>query len=89
MSQEITAKQLLFSTPNGRRPRGRPRTRWRDYIEDLGWSRLEIPPEELPPIAEDRDLWKSQLELLPSNPPKDTRVPKIDRLTSYFCLNQD
>ena len=35
MSQERTAKKLLCSTPIGRRPRGRPRTRWRDYVEDL------------------------------------------------------
>ena len=35
MSQERTAKKRPCSTPIGRRPRGRPRTRWRDYIEDL------------------------------------------------------
>ena len=35
MSQERTAKKLLCSTPIGRRPRGRPRTRWRDYLEEL------------------------------------------------------
>ena len=47
MSQERTAKKLLCSTPIGRRPRGRPRTRWRDYVEDLSWSRLGIPAEHL------------------------------------------
>ena len=49
MSQERTAKKLLCSTPIGRRPRGRPRTRWRDYVEDLSWSRLGIPAEHLYP----------------------------------------
>ena len=55
MSQERTAKKLLCSTPIGRRPRGRPRTRWRDYVEDFSWSRLGIPTEHLSFIAEDRD----------------------------------
>ena len=40
MSQEITAKKLLCSTPIRRRPVGRLRPRWRDYVEDLSWSRL-------------------------------------------------
>ena len=55
MSQERTAKKLLCSTPIGRRHKGRPRTRWRDYVEDLSWSRLGIPAEHLSFVAEDRD----------------------------------
>ena len=47
MSQERTAKKLLCSAPIGRRPRGRPRTRWRDYAKDLSWSRLGIPAEHI------------------------------------------
>ena len=39
MSQERTAKKLLCSTPIDQRPR----TRWRDYVEDLSWFRLGIP----------------------------------------------
>ena len=54
MSQE-RAKTLLCSTPIGRRPRGRPTTRWRDYVEDLSWFRLGIPAEHLSFVAEDRD----------------------------------
>ena len=37
----------------GRRPRGRPRTRWQDYVEVLSWSRLGIPAEHLSFVAED------------------------------------
>ena len=66
MSLKRTAKKLLCSTPIGRRPRGRPRTRWRDYIKDLSWSRLGILAEHLSFVAEDRDAWRLQLELLPS-----------------------
>ena len=32
---ERTTKKLLCSTPIGRKPRGRPKTGWRDYVEDL------------------------------------------------------
>ena len=35
MSKERPAKKLLCSTPIGRRPRGRPRTRWRDDVKIL------------------------------------------------------
>ena len=35
MPQERTAKKLDCSTPIGRRPRGRPRTRWREYVKIL------------------------------------------------------
>ena len=81
MFQERTAKKLLCSTPIGRRPRGRPRIRWRDYVEDHSWSRLGIPAEHLSFVVENRDAWRIQLELLPPRPPKDKRVQKIDR---YF-----
>ena len=58
MSQERTAKQLFCAAPISRRPRGRPRTRWRDYVEDLSWSRFGIPAEHLSFVAEDRDAWR-------------------------------
>ena len=68
MVQERTAKKLFCSTPIGRRPRGRPRTRWRDYVKDLSWSRLGIPAEHLSFVAKDRDACRLQLELLPPRP---------------------
>ena len=74
MTQNRTAKQLLYSTPSSRRPLGRPRTRGRDYVKDLGWSCLGIPPKHLPLVAQDRDAWKVQLQTLPPRPPKDKRV---------------
>ncbi|KAI3372524.1 hypothetical protein L3Q82_023001, partial [Scortum barcoo] len=30
--------------PTGRRPRGRPRTRWRDYVSRLAWRTPQGPP---------------------------------------------
>ena len=41
-------KRCIFS---GRRPRGRPRTRWRDYVSRLAWEHLGVPPEELEEVA--------------------------------------
>ena len=35
MPPERLPKQALLAKTNGRRPVGRPRTRWTDYIEDL------------------------------------------------------
>ena len=58
MSHERTAKQLMNALPSGKKPRGRLRTRWRNYVEDLAWSRLGIPPAELPLAAGDRDAWR-------------------------------
>ena len=46
MTDDRTAHQLLLALPSGRRPRGCPRIRWRNYAEDLAWSRLGIPPTE-------------------------------------------
>ena len=76
---ELTAKQLMDALSSGKKPRGQPRTRWRNYAEDLAGSRLdtlpgsrlETLPEELPLVAKDRDVWRSQLELLPMQPQKD------------------
>ncbi|KAK7940110.1 hypothetical protein WMY93_003436 [Mugilogobius chulae] len=39
--------EVFRACPTGRRPRGRPRTRWRDYVSRLSWERLGILPEEL------------------------------------------
>ena len=34
--------EVYQSHPNGRKPSGRPRTRWRDYIFHLVWNCLRI-----------------------------------------------
>ena len=42
MPQERLPKQALLAKANGRRPVGRPRNGWTNYIEDLGWNRLGL-----------------------------------------------
>ncbi|KAK3523969.1 hypothetical protein QTP70_017490, partial [Hemibagrus guttatus] len=36
--------EVFRACPTGKRPRGRPRTRWRDYVSRLAWERLGVPP---------------------------------------------
>ena len=63
-----TRKQALLAKANGRRPVGRPRTKWTNYIEDLGWNRLGLHPSEMMDVMEDREEWQLNLKLLPSQP---------------------
>ena len=64
MPQERLPKQTLLAKANERRPVGRPRTRWTDYIEDLGWNRLGLHPSEMMEVMENREAWRLNLELL-------------------------
>ncbi|TWW73664.1 Insulin receptor [Takifugu flavidus] len=66
--------EVFRACPSGRRPPGRPRTRWRDYVSRLAWERLGIPPDELEEIIL---KWK---------PPNDPN----GNITHYlvFCQRQ-
>ena len=55
--QKRLPKQDLLAEANGRRPVGRPRSRWTNYIEDLGWNRLGLHPSEMMGVMEDREVW--------------------------------
>ncbi|KAL3052884.1 hypothetical protein OYC64_005410 [Pagothenia borchgrevinki] len=61
-------RQVFQARPAGRRPRGRPRTRWRDYISSLAWELLGIPQSELVDVAREREVWGLLLKLLPPQP---------------------
>ena len=76
MPQERLPKQALLATANGRRPVGRPRTRWTDYIEDLGWNRLGLGPSEMMEVMEDREVWRLNLEILPPATLTEKRATK-------------
>ena len=58
-------REVFLACPTGRRPRGRPRTRWRDYISSLAWELLGIPQSELASEAREREDLGSLLKLLP------------------------
>ena len=63
-----------------RRPRSCPRTRSQNYVKDLCWSRLGIPPENRSFVADSRDAWRLQLELLSPRFLKDRRGSKNCRI---------
>jgi len=68
MPQEKLPRQALLAKVKEERPVGRPRTRWADYIKDLGWNRLGLQPSEMLEVVADRDVWRLNLELLPPQP---------------------
>ena len=39
-----------------KRPVGRPRLRWLNHIEGLGWNRLGLSLSEMEEVVEDRDM---------------------------------
>ena len=52
----------------GRRPQGRPRTRWRDYISRLAWESFVVFLVELMEAAGGSEVWASLLGLLSLRP---------------------
>ena len=90
MSHERSAKQLMDAFSSCKRLRGRLRSRWPDYDENLAWSCVGIPLAESPLVAKDWDAWRSQLKLLPTQLQKDTRK-KRNTLNQFnvFPKNDD
>jgi len=68
MPHERLPKQALLAKVKGKRPVGRPRIRWADYIEDLGWNCLGLQPSKMLEVVADRDVWRLNLEQLPPQP---------------------
>ncbi|KAK3561362.1 hypothetical protein QTP86_030660 [Hemibagrus guttatus] len=49
--------EVFRACPTGKRPRGRPRTRWRDYVSWLARECLGVPPEELEEVSGEREKY--------------------------------
>ena len=60
--------EVFRARPTGRRPRGRPKTHWRDYVSRLALERFRTPLEELDEVAGEREVWDFLLKLLPPRP---------------------
>ncbi|XP_061592834.1 uncharacterized protein LOC133457505 [Cololabis saira] len=78
VNQLESQKTELKQQYQGRRPRGRPRTRWRDYVSRLAWERLGLPPEELEEVSGVREVWASLLRLLPPRPEQAARLRELE-----------
>jgi hypothetical protein len=59
MGEKRGAYRILVGRPEGRRPLGRPRRRWKDDIKmdihDVGWGMDWIQ------LAKDRDRWRAHV----------------------------
>ena len=65
MPPERVPREVFWACPSRRRPRGRPRTHWRDYIPRLAWEHLGVSLEGLVDVAGKKSVWISLLKLLP------------------------
>ena len=72
MPHERLPKQILYAEVSGKRPVGRPRTRWLDYIGDLGWNGLRLHASKMQSVLVDREVWLLNLELLSPQPSRKT-----------------
>lgn len=63
--------EVFMARPAGRRPQGRPRTRWRDYISSLAWEYLLHPQSELASVPSTHN-WGSLVDLLHYNSTPNT-----------------
>ena len=73
-------REVFLACPTGRRPQGRPRTRWSDYVTRLDRERLRILPDELEEVSGVREVWASLLRQLPRRPgdPAPDKQKKMD-----------
>ncbi len=58
-------KEVSQASPAKKRPQGRHRYRWRDYISALAWECLGMPQSELADVAREREVWDPLLNMLP------------------------
>jgi hypothetical protein len=58
MGEDRNVYRVLMGKPEGRRPLGRPRRRWKDGIRmdlmDNGWGSVDLTQ-----LAQDRDRWRT------------------------------
>ena len=73
MPQEKLPKQALLAKANGSTPVERFRTIWTNYIEDLGWNRLELHRNEMINGMKDHEVWRLNLELLSPQPSRKSK----------------
>jgi len=86
MPQERLERHILLSTPTGKWPRGRQRTKWRDYNSDLAWSRICVESAEMSEVAENHEVFQILLGLLPRDPPQQKAGVKRNKQMNLLFL---
>jgi len=74
ISQRRLPSEVFRARPTGRRPRGRPRTRWRDDLSQLAWERLGILQNELGNVAGEGSLGQPAGSAAPATRPRTKRM---------------
>ncbi|KAK3527330.1 hypothetical protein QTP86_020254 [Hemibagrus guttatus] len=72
--------EVFRACPTRKRPWGRPRTRWRDYVSRLTWERLGIPPEELEEVSGERE-YKRHLSTTSNSQTPNSTMAKTKELS--------
>uniref|UniRef100_A0A8C6W0Z1 Reverse transcriptase domain-containing protein n=1 Tax=Nothobranchius furzeri TaxID=105023 RepID=A0A8C6W0Z1_NOTFU len=75
--------EVFRALPTGRRLKGRPRTRWRDYVSHLARERLGIPRRSWPKWLGRRKSGPLALGYCPRDPTPDKRM-KIDGMVGWM-----
>jgi len=65
MPQERLTRLVRLDTPMGKGSRGRNKTKYRDYISNLAWSRLGVEPSEQSEVADKREMFGYLLAIPP------------------------
>ena len=63
MEQSRNAYRVLVGKPEGKRPLGRPRSRWEDNIK-VDLREVGCDPGEWIDLAEDRDQWRTYVRVI-------------------------
>ena len=66
MPQERLSKQTLCVEVSGKKPVGRPQTRWLDNAKGICWYCFD--PSEMQSVLVNREVWWLNLELLRTQP---------------------
>lgn len=60
--------EVFWACSTVRRPQGKDRTRWRNYICQPAWEYLSVPPDESKVFFGESEVWVSLLGYCPRNP---------------------
>jgi len=66
MPQERLPNQAVLAKVKGKRPVGRPEHVGMTTLRIPGWNLLGFQPSEIMEVLVDRDVWRINLEMLPS-----------------------
>ncbi|KAK3518551.1 hypothetical protein QTP70_001607 [Hemibagrus guttatus] len=84
--------EVFRACPTGKKPWGKPRTSWRDYVSRLAWKHLGVPPEELEEVSGERErttnfLLSSRGLQTSCFRPEDYKLPAVVQRTTNFLLS--